>query len=60
MVMGALLWRYMGLDCEKPAMPHVVDWLKALEHREPFRNTVMAVPRAKSLEEWGRIEREWA
>jgi len=58
--MGALLWRYMGLDCDKPDMPHVLEWLEALERREPFRNTVMAVPRAKSLEEWGRIERETA
>ena len=58
--MGALLWRYMDLDCEKPAMPHVLEWLEALERREPFHNTVMAVPRAKTLEEWGRIEREWA
>ena len=30
-VMGALLWRYMGLDCEKPDMPHVLEWLEALE-----------------------------
>lgn len=58
--MGALLWRYMGLDCEKPEMPHVQEWLEALERREPFRNAVMAVPRARSLEEWNRIERESA
>lgn len=57
-VMGALLWRYMGLDCARPDMPHVLEWLEALEGREPFRNAVMAVPRAKSLEQWGRIERE--
>jgi glutathione S-transferase len=57
-VMGALVWRYMGLDCARPAMPHVMEWLDALTQREPFRNAVMAVPRARNLEEWGRIERE--
>ena len=50
--MGALLWRYMGLDCEKPAMPHLLEWLDAVERREAFRNTIMAVPRARTLEEW--------
>ena len=59
-VMGALLWRYMGLDCAKPDMPHVRDWLEALEKRDAFRNTVMAVPRAKNLAEWSRIEKETA
>jgi glutathione S-transferase len=57
-VMGALLWRYLGLDCKKPEIPHVLEWLEALEHREAFRNAVMAVPRANTPEEWGRIERE--
>ena len=59
-VMGALLWRYMGLDCAKPEAPHVAEWLDALQKREAFRNTVMAVPRAKNLSEWNRIERETA
>ena len=26
-VMGAFLWRYMGLDCTRPEMPHVLAWL---------------------------------
>ena len=55
---GAILWRYMGLDITRPALPHLEAWLAALQHRPPFRTTVMAVPRAKTLEEWGRIERE--
>jgi glutathione S-transferase len=59
-VMGALLWRYMGLDCEKPEAPHAAEWLQSLQTREAFRNTVMAVPRAKNLAEWNRIERETA
>lgn len=58
--MGALLWRYMGLEISKPDMPNLRGWLSALERREPFRNTVMAVPRAKSLDDWQRIERETA
>jgi glutathione S-transferase len=59
-VMGTFLWRYMGLDCDKPDMPHVREWLDALARREPFRNAVMAVPRARNLAEWNRIERETA
>jgi hypothetical protein len=33
--MGALLWRYMGLDCTKPDMPHVREWMDAIERSEP-------------------------
>ena len=58
--MGVIYWRYLGLDCVKPEPPHLAGWLEALEDREPFRNTVMAVPRAKTLAEWNRIERETA
>jgi glutathione S-transferase len=57
-VMGALFWRYMGLACTKPETPHLAAWLDALQQRDAFRNTVMAVPRAKTLDEWERIERE--
>ena len=58
-VMGCLLWRYMGLDCIKPDMPHVMEWFEALQEREGYRQWVM-VPRARSLDEWNRIERELA
>jgi glutathione S-transferase len=57
-VMGAFVWRYMGLDCSKPDMPHVLEWLDALEDREAFRTAVMEVQRAKNLSDWNRIERE--
>lgn len=57
-VMGTFLWRYLGLDCRKAEMPHVQEWLEALEQREPFRQALMDVPRAKNPEEWNRIERE--
>lgn len=59
-VMGAMLWRYMGLAISMPAMPNLMGWLSALEQRTPFRNTVMAIPRAKDLDDWNRIERETA
>ena len=59
-VMGVFLWRYMGLDIVRPAMPHVAEWLEALEGRESFRAAVMAVPRARNPEDWLRIERETA
>lgn len=58
--LGALLWRYMAIPCAKPAMPHLDEWLDALQTREPFRRAVMAVPRAKDLADWNRIEKEWA
>ena len=59
-VMGAFLWRYMGIDCAKPAMPHLMEWFEALQAREPFRRAVMSVPRAKDLADWKRIEKESA
>lgn len=59
-VMGVFLWRYMGLDCTKPDMPHVMEWMEAIEAREGFREAVMDVPRAKNLADWNRIEKETA
>jgi len=59
-VMGAMFWRYSGLDCVRPATPHLAEWLEALQQREAFRRAVMAVPRAGNLSEWNRIERETA
>lgn len=59
-LMGTFFWRYLGLDCAKPDMPHVMGWLDALKKREAFRNTIMSLPRAKNLDEWNRIERESA
>lgn len=60
MAMGALLWRYMGIDCARPQMPHLMEWFEAVQAREPFRRAVMAVPRAKDLADWQRIEKETA
>ncbi len=59
-VMGALVWRYMGIDGAKPSLPHLAEWLEALEGREPFRRAVASVPRARDLADWNRIERETA
>ena len=59
-VMGSFLWRYLGLDIARPAMPHLMEWHEALKARDAYRNTVMAVPRAKTLADWTRIERESA
>lgn len=58
--MGALMWRYMGLNCVKPEMPHLLEWLDALEKRDAFRRTVMDVPRARNPAEWARIEKDSA
>ena len=57
-LMGCFVWRYMNLDCTKPEMPHVREWLEAIQTREAFRSTVMAVPCAKNIEDWNRIEKE--
>ncbi len=56
-VMGALYWRYMGLDCQKPETPHITEWFKALQTREPYKQWIM-MPVARGLEEWNRIEKE--
>ena len=56
-VMGCMLWRYLGLDCAKPPMPHVLAWFEALKPRQAYRQWVM-VPVAKTLAEWNRIERD--
>jgi glutathione S-transferase len=56
-VMGAMFWRYLGLDCAKPEVPHVQEWFEALKRREPYKAWVM-VPPSRSLEEWNRNERE--
>lgn len=59
-VMGALFWRYKGFSIGRPATPHLDEWLDALQDREAFRRAVMAVPRAKDLADWNRIEKETA
>jgi glutathione S-transferase len=59
-VMGALLWRYMGVPCARPQTPHLMEWLDALQEREAFRRAIMAVPRARDLADWNRIEKETA
>jgi glutathione S-transferase len=56
-VMGVMLWRYAGLDGHLADAPHVTAWFEAVKEREPFRAQV-ALPVAKSPEEWARIERE--
>jgi glutathione S-transferase len=58
-VMGVMLWRFMGLDCVRPEMPHVMEWLEALERREAFKAAIMEVPRARDLADWNRIEHEF-
>ena len=58
--LGALMWRYMGIDCARPNVPHLLEWFEAVQQREPFRRAVMAVPRARDLADWSRIERETA
>ena len=58
--MGALMWRYLGLDCARPETPLLAEWMEALQARDAFRRAVMDVPRARTLAEWNRIEKETA
>lgn len=58
-VMGTLYWRYCGLDCKKPEVPHVAAWCEALKKRGPFQNWIM-IPAARDPEEWLKIEKETA
>ena len=58
-VMGCFLWRYLGLECSKPEIPHVREWMEAIEEREAFKSTVASVPRARDLADWTRIEKEY-
>ena len=58
-VMGVFMWRYMGLDCTKPDVPHVMSWLEAIAQRDAFRLSIMEVPRARDLDDWKRLEHEF-
>jgi glutathione S-transferase len=57
-VMGCLYWRYSGLG-RGGRFRHVEEWFDAIKERPAFREQV-ALPVARSLEEWERIERELA
>jgi glutathione S-transferase len=56
-VMGCVFWRYMALDCTKPDLPHVMEWLAALKTREAYRAWVM-VPVGRNVNEWAKYEKE--
>ena len=58
-VMGVFMWRYMGLECTKPDVPHVMPWFEALEQRDAFRLSIMDVPRARDLDDWKQLEHEF-
>jgi glutathione S-transferase len=56
-VMGCIFWRYEALDCVKPDIPHLMEWLEALKRREPYRQWVM-VPVGRNVGEWAKYEKE--
>ena len=58
-VMGCLYWRYSGIGRAGRDTPHIEEWFDAVKERPAFRQHV-AVPVARSPEEWTRIERELA
>ena len=38
---GAGLYRYFGLDLERPPLPNVEAWYRRLQERAPYRENVM-------------------
>ena len=38
---GTNLYRYFGLDIDRPALPNVEAWYERLQQRTPFRDAVM-------------------
>ena len=56
-VMGVMLWRYVGLTGPLAEYPHVLAWFEVIQQREAFRQHV-ALPVARSPEEWTKIEKE--
>lgn len=38
---GAILYRYFGLDIERPPIPYVEAWYERLKARAPYRDNVM-------------------
>ena len=39
--LGALCYRYFGIDIERPVMPNVEAWYARLQEREPYRKVIM-------------------
>jgi len=38
---GTSLFRYFGLDIERPSLPHVQAWYDRLQERQAYREHVM-------------------
>jgi glutathione S-transferase len=49
---GTSLFRYFGLDIERPSLPHVQAWYDRLQERQAYREHVM-VPFTELL---GRLD----
>jgi glutathione S-transferase len=58
-VLGCFMWRYSGLDVQKPAFANILRWFEALKTRPAYREWVM-VPVGSNVSEWDRNERELA
>lgn len=53
--MGAMAWRYLELDIDRPALPNVERWQGQLLSRPAFRYHV-AIPFGGDLSEWNELE----
>jgi len=54
---GAMTYRYMALEIDRPAIPHVNDWYSRLIKRTAYQHHV-AVPFGRNPAEWQRAEDE--
>lgn len=39
--LGAISWRWFGIDMERPSLPNVEAWFKRLSQREAFKKSVL-------------------
>jgi glutathione S-transferase len=54
---GALAYRYLNLEIDRPSFPHIEAWHSRLLERPAFRKHV-ALPFGRNPGEWNRLERE--
>jgi glutathione S-transferase len=54
---GALVYRYLNLEIDRPSLPHIDAWYSRLLERPAFREHV-AFPFGRNPDEWNRLERE--
>ena len=57
--LGPVIYRYMNLDIERPALPGIEAWYQQLCQRPAYQKHVM-IPFGKSLDDWMELEQQGA